>query len=69
MIEMYIVTYSKAHELPWHIGTFEGRSEAIAVAREAGAVGPGQSCGRRSTVFSVKGHARSNDYGIWVEEN
>jgi len=63
---IYIVTYSKALELPIKLGRFESLDDATTAARAAGAVGDGALCGE-DRVYDVGGREGNDDFAIWID--
>jgi hypothetical protein len=63
---IYIVTYSKALELPIKLGRFESLDDATTAARAAGAVGDSQRCGE-DRMYGVEGREGNDDFAIWIE--
>ena len=63
---MYRVTFNKAHEEPCQIATAQKFAEALAAARNAGAL-LHEGKGGQDFVFDVSGHEGDHDFAIRIE--
>lgn len=64
---MFVIHYSKAHEVAERVGEFDTFAQAVTAACRAGAVGEPQQTGDNGWVFDVDGHEDDDDYGIWID--
>jgi hypothetical protein len=64
---MYRVTFNRAYEEPRHIATAEKFAEALAAAKNAGALlHEGKGSGQ-DFVFDVSGHEGDHEFAITIE--